>query len=285
MKLLFLCEIWNSVKHVFEKFRAALWGLRFRDVTFSDTDWMRLRMKLIWSLYDLSYGFDLQVRLSLCTLVNRAAWWKETSEELSTKPGVWKHSWWCICICGHPTNTHTRTHPDINNQSTVRCNQGYNGLQPVLQRVCVMKIIRAAGSPSSVLARRCAECTARGKLLGMAQEIAGHDRYQGRHLTKVTDGATRDSWVLQVVEMEGREVGEGITRIKGGTHCSPTAEIRTITEPVVHTRAWVKPATTVRCPRGQVLFPMLADMGTQEMDGCSMPVSPCQCLHQTRWYW
>lgn len=48
-------------------------------------------------------------------------------------------------------------------------------------------------------------------------------------------------------------MGEGITWIKGGTYCSPAAEIMAITQPVFQTR--VKPATRVGTPRWRGTFP------------------------------
>lgn len=50
-------------------------------------------------------------------------------------------------------------------------------------------------------------------------------------------------------------MGEGITWVKGGTYCSPAAEIRAITQPVFQTGARVKPATTVGSPGGERCFP------------------------------
>ena len=64
-------------------------------------------------------------------------------------------------------------------------------------------------------------------------------------------------------EKKGQEVGERITRIKGGMHCSPATEIRAITQPVVQTRARESNLPPWLGGLGaQVLFPMLAGMGT-----------------------
>lgn len=61
------------------------------------------------------------------------------------------------------------THPDINHQSTVHCNPGYNGLQPVRQHVRTMKIARDA---VRVLLRPCWRMVWVNSLGG----TAGHNR-------------------------------------------------------------------------------------------------------------
>lgn len=57
--------VWNPkfYRNMSEEFLAALWDHRFRDATFSYTDWMRPGMKLLWNLYDLTYKIDLQVKI------------------------------------------------------------------------------------------------------------------------------------------------------------------------------------------------------------------------------
>lgn len=60
-----------------KEFLAASWDHRYRDATFSYSDWMRPGIKLPWNLYELTYKIDLQVNIcplhttETCSMMDR----------------------------------------------------------------------------------------------------------------------------------------------------------------------------------------------------------------------
>lgn len=191
-------SVWNPkfYKNMSEEFVAALWGHRFRDATFSYTDWMRPGMKWLWNLCELTYRIDLQIKIHPMHTT-------ETSSMMERQVGRTQQQARCveaelwICICGHPINAHTCSDPVINSQSTACCNQGYSGLQPVFV-LCRFLGIQGYVCFSQSRPERMGWVGSTGDPAGHSREHAGRGRCQHTHLTPATDDASSDGWVLQV---------------------------------------------------------------------------------------